>query len=85
MKVVDLDEIYNFKIDDICIWPNKDYKWWDKFWKTYFWIFQMISDGDMPYIKVQGFDEIYNFVIDNIFFWDCLHPWICSISDVIYF
>ena len=31
-------------------------------------MFQMISDGNMPYIKVKGFDEIYNFVIDNIFF-----------------
>ena len=30
-------------------------------------IFQMISDGDMAYVKVKVFDEIYNFLIDNIF------------------
>ena len=83
IKVVVLDEIYNFVISkffnlrsfgcsNIFIWnylSNKNYVWFLKF---KIWIFQTASDGEMPKTKVVDLEKLCNFVVENFFIWDHL-------------
>jgi hypothetical protein len=61
IKIVELDEIYNFLVDKIFVWDHlgfQIYKLSLIFWISNFWIFQIALDREMFYIKVVVLDEV---------------------------
>ena len=74
-KVVDLDEFYNFVVDDFFIWNHwllKNSVGSSHIFKFKFWIVQIKLDGEMIKINVVDLDDLYNFVFDNFFIWNHL-------------
>jgi hypothetical protein len=70
IKVIDLDEFYNFSIHDIFNWNHLVFQnlvWICNFLKFEIWIVKTSSDENMTKIKVVHLDELYNFDICNIF------------------
>jgi hypothetical protein len=70
IKVVDLDEFYNFLVDDFFRWnhllfQNVVSSWY--FLKFKFWIVQTKSHEKMTKMKVVDLEKLYNFVVDNFF------------------
>jgi hypothetical protein len=67
-KVVDLDENYNFVVDDFFIWKKSfDVSTiWLNFWRFEIQICQTTSDAKTTNIKVVDLDQ-NNFVIDYFF------------------
>jgi len=73
-KVVDLEKLYNFIVDDFFIWNNlykKKSREFPHIWNSNF--FQTKSDENKLYIKVVDIDEINNFIVDDFFIWK--HLW----------
>jgi hypothetical protein len=68
MKVVVLEEIYNFLLDNFFIWIHlvHENKLLNKI--QFFWIFQMISHGEKTKPKVVVLEEICNFTTNNFLF-----------------
>ena len=71
-KVVDLDKLYNFVVDDFPIWshllPKKLFELLI-FLKFKFYIVQSNLDGEMTKRKLVDLNEFYNFVFDSFFTW----------------
>jgi hypothetical protein len=68
-KVVDLDENYNFVVDDFFHLKSFDVPTvWLKFRRFEIQICQMASDGETTNIKVVDLDQNNNFVVDDFFF-----------------
>ena len=83
IKVVVLDEIYNFVVQTFLIWDRLDVQIFSfeiiyltkisfDFVKFKIWIFQTTSDGEMPKTKVVDIEKLCNFVVDNFFIWNHL-------------
>ena len=83
IKVLDLDELYNFVIDDFFNWNHFVFKniiWSYHILKFEFKLFkQSLMEkwpiqkyGKMTNIKVADLDKLYNFVVDNFFIWNHL-------------
>ena len=73
IKVVDLDELYNFHDHDFFIWNYLVFQnlvWISHFLKFKFWIVQTKSHEKITKIKVINLEKLYNFVVDNFFIWD---------------
>jgi hypothetical protein len=74
-KIVDLDELYRFVVDDFFIWVYlvpKNYIRSSQISKFKFRIVQMKFDGEMAKTKVVDLDEFYNFVVDDFSIWNRL-------------
>jgi hypothetical protein len=70
IKVLNLDELYNFYIHDFSSWNHllfKNIVWSCHFMKFKIWTFQTKSYKKMTKMKVINLDEFYNFYIYNIF------------------
>jgi hypothetical protein len=81
-RVVDLEKLCNFVVDNLFIWNhlyNKNYVWFLKF---KIWIFQITSDGETPKAKVVDLEKSCNFAVGNFFIWNHLakenYGWIFS-------
>ena len=83
IEVIDLDELYNFVIDDFFNWNHFVFKniiWSYHILKFKFKLFkQSLMEkwpiqkyGKMTNIKVADLDKLYNFVVDNFFIWNHL-------------
>jgi hypothetical protein len=71
-KVIDIEKLCNFVVDNFFIWnhlSNENYVWFLKF---KIWIFQMTSDGETPKIKVVDLKKLCNFVVHNFLIWNHL-------------
>ncbi len=72
IKVIDLDELYNFVVDNFTIWNHlllEKNIWISYILKYKFYIVQSNSDGEMTKIKMVDLNEFYNFVFDSFFIW----------------
>jgi hypothetical protein len=70
IKVLDLDELYNFYIYDFSGWNHllfENVVWSCHFIKFKIWTFQIKSNEKMTKMKVVNLDEFYNFYVYNIF------------------
>lgn len=77
MRIVDLDEIYNFAVESSFISDC-----WGVFKYSFFILryileivcfsFQMTSDGEMFYKEIVDPNEIYNFIVESFYIWDRL-------------
>jgi hypothetical protein len=74
IKVVDLDELYNFDVDNIFSWNHLLFQnlVWSCLLKFKIWIIQTKSDEEMTKIKVVDLDELHNFVVYDLFIWNQL-------------
>ena len=73
IKVVDLDEYYNFYFHGFFSSNHLVFQnvvWIYRFLKFKFWIVQTKSHGKMTKIKVIDLDELYNFYIHDFFSWN---------------
>ena len=64
IKVIDLDELYNFVVDDFFSWSRsliKNSIWRSQTLNFKFQIVQIESDGEMTKIKILRLNEFYNF------------------------
>jgi len=70
IKVVDLDEFYNFVVDDFCSRNHLLFQnlVWSFFLKFKIWIVQTKSHEKMTKMKVVDLEKLYNFVVDKNFF-----------------
>jgi hypothetical protein len=69
-KVVDVDEFFNFVIDNFFIWNyliSQNFVWNSHILIFKFLIVQTESDGQMIKTKVIHLNDVYNFVIDDFF------------------
>ena len=67
-KVIDIDELYNFVIDDFFIWNHLVFEnivWSCHNLKFKFYIGQSNSDEKITKIKLVDLNKLYNFVFDN--------------------
>ena len=70
IKVVHIDEFYNFGIHEFFIWNHLLFQNIVSSWNCLnfkFWIVQTKSHDKMTKIKVVHVDELYNFYVYNIF------------------
>ena len=68
IKVLDLDEFYNFYIHNFFSLNHLGYQnlvWTCHFLKFKFWIVETLSDEEMTKIKVVNLDEYYNFYVHD--------------------
>ena len=68
IKVVHLDEFYNFHVHDFFRWNHLVFQnivWICHFLKFKIWIVQIESHEKMIKIKVVYLDELYNFYVHN--------------------
>ena len=75
IKVVDLDELYNFDVDDIFSWNRslvKNSIGSSQALNFKFQYVQIESDGEMTKIKNLHLDELYNFGFDDFSIWNHL-------------
>ena len=89
MKIVDLDRLYNFVIDDFFSWSRSliiNSIWSSQTLNFEFKIIQIESDGEMAKIKILHLDEFYNFGFCDFSIWNhLLTPnflWICQILKI---
>ena len=69
-KVVDIDELYNFVVDDFFIWNHLVFEnivWRCDNLKFKYYIGQSNSDGEITKIKLVDLNKLYNFIFDNFF------------------
>ena len=70
IKVIDIDELYNFVVDDIFSWNrlvSENVVWTYHNLKFKFYVGQLNSDGEITKIKLVDLNKLYNFVFDNCF------------------
>ena len=70
IKVVHLDELYNFHVHDFLRWNHLVFQnivWICHFLKFKIWIIQIESHEKMTKIKVVYLDELYNFYVHDFF------------------
>ena len=70
IKVVDLDELYNFVVANYSIWNHflpQNSIWGCHILKFKFQLVQTKSDGEMNYTTVVDLNKLYNFVADDSF------------------
>ena len=64
IKVIDINELYNFVVDDFFSWSRsliKNSIWSSQNLNFKFQIIQIESDGEMTKIKILHLDVFYNF------------------------
>ena len=74
-KVVNLDEFFNFVVDEFFIWNHllaQNSIWIFQNLKFKFWIVEKKFDGEMAKTKVVDLDGFNKFVVDNFFIWSCV-------------
>ena len=69
IKVVDLEKLHNFIVDNFLIWNHFVKKLYLNF-KNLNWIFKMSSNGEMTKTKDVYLKKLCNFVVDNFFIWN---------------
>jgi hypothetical protein len=70
-KVLDLDELYKFVVDNFFIWNHLlslNFVWSSHILKFKFWIIQTKSDREMTKTRIVDLNKFYNFVADNFFY-----------------
>jgi hypothetical protein len=72
IKVIDLDELYNFYVHDFFKWNHLLFEnvvsiWY--FLKFKFWIVETKSDREMTKTKIVDLNDLWNFVVDNFSIW----------------
>ena len=70
IKVVDLDDLYNFVGSDFSIWNHflsQNSIWGCNILKFKFQMVQTKSDGEMIKTKVVDLNKLYNFAVDDLF------------------
>jgi hypothetical protein len=70
IKIVDLDQFYNFVVDDFFKWNHLVFQivvWICHLLKFKIWIIQTESHEKMTKIKVVDLDELYNFRVHDFF------------------
>ena len=70
IKVIDLDELYNFVVDDFFSWNHLVFEnivWSCHIFKFKFKLFKQMLYRKMTKIKVVNIGMLYNFVVDNFF------------------
>jgi len=73
IKIVDLNEFYNFVVYNLFIWNHllpKFYVWISHILKFKLRIVQTNSDGKMIKTKVIDLDELYNSVFADFSIWN---------------
>ena len=74
-KDVNLDEFFNFVVDEFFIWNHllaQNSIWSSQNLKFKFQIIQTKCDGEMSKTKVIDIEKLCNFVVDNFFIWNYL-------------
>ncbi len=89
MKIVDLNGLYNFVIDDFFSWSRSliiNSIWSSQTLNFEFKIIQIESDGEMGKMKILHLDEFYNFGFGDFSIWNhLLTPnflWSCQILKI---
>ena len=75
IKVIDLDKLYHFVVNDISIWNHllfENVVWSCHNLKFKFKTVQTKSYRKMTKTKVVDIDDLYNFVVDDFFSWNHL-------------
>ena len=72
IKVVDLDQTYNFVVHKIFIWGRLVMIFAFQISNFKFQNFKRTSDEKMSYTKVVDLDQIYNIVVEKVFIWGFL-------------
>lgn len=89
IKVISLDEFYNFVVDGFFIWNylvSKNSVHNVHILKFKFWIVQTKSNEEMIQIKVVDLDGFDNFNVDNFFIWNhFLYQFFFEISHTLKF
>jgi hypothetical protein len=70
IKVIDLDELYNFVVDDFFSWNHLIFEnvvWSCHILKFKFKLFKQSHIEKMTKTKVIDLDALYNFVVDNFY------------------
>jgi hypothetical protein len=70
-KIVDLEELYNFVVNNHFIWNHLPRNIMFEFLIFEIQNFQMTSDGELTKIKVVVLHYIYNFAVEDFFIWVC--------------
>jgi hypothetical protein len=70
IKIIGIDELYNFVVDDLFIWDHLVFEnvvWICHNLKFKFYIGQSNLDREITKIKLVDLNKLYNFVFDNFF------------------
>ena len=77
IKVLDLDELFNFVVDDFFNWNHLVFEnvvWSCHIFKFKFKLFKKILYIKMTKLKVVNLDKLYNFIVDIFSIWNHLLP-----------